>query len=90
MAVVQYTFTHKQYIQQHNRHTKKYIEEHNSVIRKSVSLALLCKVYPAICLRTEKIARKNLRVAGERQLAKSIQNRAYLSIRIHKHNNKNK
>jgi len=34
VAVVQYTFTHKQYIEQHNRH-KQYIEQHNSLIRKS-------------------------------------------------------
>jgi len=34
VAVVQYTFTHKKYIEQHNRH-KQYIEQHNSLIRKS-------------------------------------------------------
>jgi len=28
VAVVQYTFTHKQYIEQHNRH-KQYTEQHN-------------------------------------------------------------
>ena len=28
VAVVEYTFTHKQYIEQHNRH-KQYIEQHN-------------------------------------------------------------
>jgi len=31
VAVVQYIFTHKQYIEQHNRH-KQYIEQHNSLI----------------------------------------------------------
>jgi len=35
---VQYTFTHKQYIEQHNRH-KKYIEQNNSLIRKSANRA---------------------------------------------------
>jgi hypothetical protein len=34
VAVVQYTFTHKQYTEQHNRH-KQYIEQHISLIRKS-------------------------------------------------------
>jgi len=29
VAVVQYTFTNKQYIEQHNRQ-KQYIEQHNS------------------------------------------------------------
>ena len=47
----------------------------------------LCEVYPGICLTPEEKA--SVRVAGECQLAKSIQNRAYLSISIHKHNNKN-
>jgi len=38
VAVVQYTFTHKQYIEQHNRH-KQYIEQHNSLIRNSADRA---------------------------------------------------
>ena len=38
VAVVQYTFTHKQYAEQHNRH-KQYIEQHNSLIRKSADRA---------------------------------------------------
>jgi len=38
VAVVQYTFTHKKYIEQYNRH-KQYIEQHNSVIRKSADRA---------------------------------------------------
>jgi len=37
-TVVQYTFTHKQYIEQHNQH-KQYIEQHNSLIRKSADRA---------------------------------------------------
>jgi hypothetical protein len=47
--------------------------------------------FPGICFATEGKGRKktSVRVAGECQLAKSIQNRAYVSIRIHKHNNKN-
>ena len=38
MAVVQYTFTYKQYIEQHSRH-KQYIGQHNSLIRKSADRA---------------------------------------------------
>jgi len=37
----------------------------------------------------KKHGKTSVRIAGECQLAKSIQNRAYLSIRIHKYNNKN-
>ena len=37
VAVVQYTFTHKQYTEQHNRH--KQYTEHNSLIRKSTGRA---------------------------------------------------
>jgi len=38
VAVLQYTFTQKQYTEQHNRH-KQYIEQHNSLIRKSAERA---------------------------------------------------
>jgi len=38
VAVVQYTFTQKQYIEQHNRH-KQYIEQHISLIWKSADRA---------------------------------------------------
>ena len=38
---------------------------------------------------SKKRGKTSVRVAGECQLAKNIQNRADLSIRIHKHNNKN-
>ena len=48
MAVVQYTFTNKEYIEQHNRQKKyieqhnrqkQYTEQHNSLIRKSADRA---------------------------------------------------
>jgi hypothetical protein len=38
VAVVQYTFTHKQCTEQHNRH-KQYTEQYNSLIRKSADRA---------------------------------------------------
>jgi hypothetical protein len=49
VAVVQYTFTHKQYI-----------EKHSSLIWKSVDRARLCEVYSDICLTTEEKAWKTL------------------------------
>jgi len=53
----------------------------------------LCGVYPGICLTTEEKARKNLS-QGSRKVPsgtwkQNIQNRTYITIRIHKHNNKN-
>ena len=38
VALVQLTFTHKQYIEQHNRH-KQYVEQHSSLIWKSAGRA---------------------------------------------------
>jgi len=37
----------------------------------------------------EKHGKTSVRVAGGCQFAKNIQSRAYMLIRIHKHNNKN-
>ena len=78
----------KQYTEQHNRH-KRYIEQHNSLIRKSADRALSLRNIPWYlpCNWGKKHGKTVVRVAGECQLAKNIQNRAYLSIRIHKHNN---
>ena len=66
MAVVQYTFTYKQYIEQHIRH-KQYIEQRSSLIRKSADRALsFFEVYPGIYLTTEEKAHKNLSQSGRR------------------------
>jgi len=45
VAVVQYTYTHKQYTEQNNRH-KQYIEKPSSLIRKSADLALSLRGIP--------------------------------------------
>jgi len=45
VAVVEYTFTHKQCIEQHSRH-KQNTEQHNSLIRKSADLALSLRGTP--------------------------------------------
>ena len=53
MAVVQYTFTQKQYIEQHNSGRVRTVPR-------------LCEVYPDICLTTEDKARKNLSQGNRR------------------------
>jgi hypothetical protein len=67
MAVVQYTFTHEQYTEQHktkHRTTQKYLGRVQAVPH-------LCGFYPGICLTTEEKARKtSVRVAEECQLAR--------------------
>jgi hypothetical protein len=47
VAAVQFTFTHKQYTEQHKKFGR---------VR---AVHRLCGVYPGICLRTEEKARKN-------------------------------
>jgi len=59
VAVVQYTFTHKQYTDQHNRH-KQYIEQHSSLVRKSAGRAPSLRGIPWHLLITEEKARKTL------------------------------
>jgi rhamnose utilization protein RhaD (predicted bifunctional aldolase and dehydrogenase) len=59
VAVVQYTFAHKQYTEYrerniHNNKKKKFWE-----VR---AVPRLCELYPGICLTTEEKARKNLRI----------------------------
>jgi len=54
VAVVQYTFTHKQYTEQHNE------------FGKSAGRAQTLRVYPGICLTTEEKARKNLNQGSRR------------------------
>jgi hypothetical protein len=75
VLVVQYTFTYKQYI-----------EQHISLIRKSADRA------PSLRGILKKKHEETLvRVVEECQLARrkqNIQNRAYIPIRIPKHNNK--
>ena len=64
MAVVQYTFTHKQYAEQHKH--KQYIEQHKNFGRVR-AVPRLCGLYPDICLATEEKAREKttVRVAEE-------------------------
>ena len=62
-------------------------------MRKVRAVPRLCKLYPGVCLTTEEKSRKktSVMVAEECQLARlkhNIQNRAYITIRTYKHNNK--
>ena len=54
VAVVQYTFTHKQYTEQHKNFIRVRTVPH------------LCGFYPGICLTTEEKARKNLSQGSRR------------------------
>jgi hypothetical protein len=73
VAAVQYTFTHKQYTEQHKK--KQYIEQHKNFGRVR-AVPRLGELYPGICLTTEEKARKILS-QGSR------------TIRIHRPNNRN-
>jgi hypothetical protein len=57
MAVVQYTFTHKQYTEyrERNIHNKK-----KKKIWEVRAVPRLCELYPGICLTTEEKALENL------------------------------
>jgi hypothetical protein len=65
VAVVQYTFKHKQYIEQHNQH-KQHTEQHKSLIRKSTTMRRLCEVYPGICLTAKEKVQKTLSQGSRR------------------------
>jgi len=57
VAVVQNTFTHKQYTERHK--TKKYIEQHKHFGRVR-AVPRLGELYPGICLTTEEKAWKKV------------------------------
>ena len=76
MAVVQYTFTRKQYIEQHTNSGRVRAVPH------------LCGFYPGICLTTEEKAQKTLSQGGRRVPAGMMRIHKH-TIRIHRHNNKN-
>jgi hypothetical protein len=79
VAVVQYTFTHKQYKEQHSRQ-KQYIEQHSSLIKEECGT---CPVFARYTLAFalhlgEKHGKTSVRVAGECQLAKKVLNGYYV------------
>jgi hypothetical protein len=100
MAVVQYTFTHKQYIRGTTQLTTLVGRISRIRTQSGQTIWEECGPYPvfasytlAFTLQLRKKHRKpSVRVAEECQLARrkqNIQNRTYITIRILKHNNKN-
>jgi hypothetical protein len=69
-AVVQYTFTHKQYTERQKKktknkqyieqHKKQYIEKHKNVTGTVRAVPRIGELYPGIRLTTEEKARRNL------------------------------
>jgi hypothetical protein len=71
VAVVQYTFTHKQYIERHK--TKKYTEQHKDILEECGPCPVFAGYTLAFALQLRKNQRKTLvRVAEDCQLAQDI------------------
>ena len=84
VAVVQYTFTQKQYTERHKT---------NSIQKKKIfgkvrSVPCLCYLYPDICLTTEEKARRNLS-QGSRRVPTDTMKIHKHTIRVHRRKNKN-
>ena len=86
VAVVHYTFTHKQYIEQHNQH--KNTLNYTKIFGRVQAMLRLCELYPGICLTTEEKSQKNLRQGGRRVPPGTMKIYKH-KIRIRRHNNKN-
>ena len=74
------------------RPLKQYIEQHNSVVRKSADPSLRGIPWHLPYNWGKSTEKTSVRVAGECQLAwwkQNIQNRTYITIKIHKQNNNN-
>jgi outer membrane receptor for monomeric catechols len=82
VAVVQYTFTHKQYTEQHK--TNK-TQNNTKIFGRVLAVPRLCDLYPGICLTTEEKARKNLSQGSRRVPAGTMKLHNH-TIRIHRHN----
>ena len=80
---MQYTFTHKQYRERHNRH-KEYVEQHSSLIRKSADRALSLRGRPWHLPYNWGKARGNLS-QGSRRMQQSI----HVNKTIRRHNLQN-
>jgi hypothetical protein len=55
MAVIQYTFTHKEYIEQHNSQQDNAM---NNCLGRVRAVPGLCELYHVFCLITDEKARK--------------------------------
>jgi hypothetical protein len=78
VAVVQYTFIHKQYTE---RHKTKNIEQHKNfgIVR---AVPRVGELYPGICLSTEEKARKNLSQGGRTIRIHTPNNKKYINYSI--------
>ena len=85
VAVVQYTFTHKQYTE---RHKTNNTQNNKKIFGRMQAVSSLCELYPGICLTTGEKARKNLS-QGSRKVPAGTMKIHKHTIRIHRHNNKN-
>ena len=63
LAVVQYTFTHKQYTE---RHKINNTQNNTKIFGRVRAVPHLCGFYPSICLTTEEKAQKNLSQGSRR------------------------
>ena len=92
MAVVHYTFTHKQYIEQPSRHNQ-YTEQHNSLIRKSADRAPSLRGTPWHLPYNWGKSTKNICQVSQRTSVGTMKTeyteQSIQKIRIHKYNNKN-
>jgi len=81
VAVVLYTFTHKQYTERY-----KTIHRTTETFGRVRAVPHLCGFYPGICLTTEEKTRKNLSQCSRRVPAGTMKIHKR-TIRIHRHNN---
>ena len=86
MAVVQYTFTHKQYIEEDNRHKTISRTTRFTNLGRVRTVPRLCELYSGICLTTEEKAGKNLS-QGSRRMPVGTMKTEYTELSIN--NNKN-
>ena len=82
MAVVQYTFTHKQYVN-NTIDTKQYIEQHNTWNNTIKEECGPCPVFARYTLAFALQLRKKHGKTSVR-----VENRTCLTLRKHKHNNR--
>jgi len=80
VAVVQYTFTNKQYTE---RYKTNNTQNNTTIFGTMRAVPRLCELYPGICLTTEERARKNLSQGSRRVPAGTVKIHKY-TIRIYR------
>jgi hypothetical protein len=82
VAAVEYTFTHKQYREQHKTNNT---QNNTKMFGRVQAVPRLRKLYPGICLTTEEKARRNLSQGSRRVTAGTMKIHKH-TITIHRHN----